>query len=137
MQKTPVSFHGHLTGLPMGQHLHHSLGDDYVALALTSIGGHTADMRPDENARFGFAVENTKLEPPEQGSAEAAFADAGLGLSLADLRRARRDIPGDAGLAPGPDRIRIQSAYLHTPVLEAFDAILNVPASTVADGLSS
>ncbi|MEN3536717.1 erythromycin esterase family protein [Microbispora sp. ZYX-F-249] len=135
IQKTPVSFHGHLTGLPMGQHLHRSLGDDYVALALTSIAGHTADMRPDENARFGFTVENTELEPPEQGSVEAAFADAGLGLGLADLRRARPGIPGDAGLAPGPDRIRIQSAYLHTPVLEAFDAILNVPASTVADGL--
>ncbi|MGO4750823.1 hypothetical protein AB4212_19755, partial [Streptomyces sp. 2MCAF27] len=29
---------------------------------------------------------------------------------------------------------RIQSAYLHTPILEAFDAILNTPTSTVAGG---
>lgn len=124
IQKTPVSFDGRLVGLPMGQHLHESLGDDYVALALTSITGHTADMRPDENARFGFAIDTTALEPPEKGSVEAAFAGAGLGLSLADLRRAHRD-------DPGPDRTRIQSAYLHTPVLDAFDGVLNVPTSSV------
>ncbi|MGP4099040.1 erythromycin esterase family protein [Nonomuraea sp. KM90] len=126
IQKTPVSFDGHLTGLPMGQHLHNRLGDDYVALALTSITGRTADMRPDENARFGFAIDDTALQPPEQGSIEAAFADAGLGLSIGDLRRAPREVPG-------PDRYRIQSAYLHTPILDAFDAVLTTPASTVAD----
>ncbi|MEV4381110.1 erythromycin esterase family protein [Streptosporangium sp. NPDC049644] len=125
IQKTPISFDGHLTGLPMGQHLHNSLGDDYVALALTSPAGHTADMRPDENARFGFAIDNTVLQPPEPGSIEAAFAEAGLGLSIADLRQAHE--------TTGPDRIRIQSAYVHTPVLEAFDGILNTPTSTVAD----
>jgi erythromycin esterase len=126
IQKTPVSFNGHLTGLPMGQHLHNSLNDDYVAIALTSITGHTADMRPDENARFGFAIDDTSLRPPEPGSVEAAFADADLGLSIADLRQAHREIPG-------PDRIRIQSAYLHTPVLDAFDGVLSTPTSTVAD----
>ncbi|MFB9675708.1 erythromycin esterase family protein [Streptosporangium vulgare] len=124
IQKTPVSFSGRLTGLPMGQHLHNALGGDYLALALTSIAGHTADMRPDENARFGFTIHNTPLQPPEPGSIEAAFADAGLGLSIADLRQARHE---------SPDRIRIQSAYLHTPILDAFDAILSIPASTVAD----
>ncbi|MEV4085991.1 hypothetical protein ACGFJC_51440 [Nonomuraea fuscirosea] len=48
----------------------------------------------------------------------------GLGLSIADLRQAR-------GMT-GPDRIRIQSVYVHTLVLEAFDGILNIPTSTVA-----
>ncbi|MFD2765450.1 erythromycin esterase family protein [Micromonospora eburnea] len=132
IQKTPVSFDGHLTGLPMGQHLHNFLGDDYVALALSSIAGHTADMRPDENARFGFAIDNNELPPPEPGSIEAAFADAGLGLSIADLRQARTGAAGDIEPFPGPDRIRIQSAYVHTPVLDAFDGILNTPTSTVA-----
>ncbi|MGI5203947.1 erythromycin esterase family protein [Spirillospora sp. CA-108201] len=129
IQKTPVSFNGHLTGLPMGQHLHDALGDDYVALALTSVTGHTADMRPDEEARFGFTVHATALQPPEQGSIEAAFADAGLGPSITDLRQARAQ-------GPGPDRIRIQSAYVETPVLDAFDAVITTPASTVADGLA-
>ncbi|GAA4382133.1 erythromycin esterase family protein [Actinomadura verrucosospora] len=127
IQKTPVSFDGHLTGLPMGQHLRDALGDDYVALALTSVAGHTADMRPDESARFGFAVDATPLQPPEPNSIEAAFADAGLGLSIADLNRVRARGSG------GPDRIRIQSAYLETPVLDAFDAVITTPTSTVAD----
>ncbi|XVQ15523.1 erythromycin esterase family protein [Spirillospora sp. CA-255316] len=137
IQKVPISFNGNLTGLPMGQHLRRVLGDEYFALGLTSTTGHTADMRPDENARFGFAIDDTALEAPEPGSVEAAFADAGLGLSIADLRRARQEVPGDAGLALGPDRIRIQSAYLHTPVLDAFDGILNTPTSTVADDVEN
>ncbi|AJT69870.1 hypothetical protein T261_8276 [Streptomyces lydicus] len=135
IQKTPISFNGHLTGLPMGQHLHRALGDDYFALGLTSTTGHTADMPRDENTRFGFTIDATALEAPEPGSIEAAFADAELGLSIADLRQAHPDARDDAGQAPGPDRIRIQSAYLHTPVLEAFDAVLHTPTSTVADDL--
>ncbi|MFF4159750.1 hypothetical protein [Streptomyces sp. NPDC001678] len=68
---------------------------------------------------------------------EAAFADAELGLGIADLHQARpQEAHGNADPAPGPDRIRIQSAYLHTPVLEAFDA-LHTPTSTVADNLEN
>ncbi|MFH8342821.1 erythromycin esterase family protein [Streptomyces sp. AM6-12] len=134
IQRTPVSFDGWLTGLPMGHHLHHALGDDYVAVGMVSTTGHTADMPRDENTPFGFTIDATALEPAEPGSVEAAFADAGLGLSVADLRRARPQAGReDSGPASGPDRIRIQSAYLHTPVLEAFDAVLHTPTSTVAD----
>jgi erythromycin esterase len=137
IQKSPVSFDGHLTTLPMGQHLHRVLGDEYFALGLTSTAGHTAEMRRDENTRFGFVVEDTALEPPEPGSIEAAFADADLGLGIADLRRAHREPADGAGRAPspGPDRIRLQSAYLHVPVLDAFDGILNTSTSTVADDI--
>ncbi|MGY0064629.1 erythromycin esterase family protein [Streptomyces sp. LZ34] len=132
IQKTPISFDGRLTGLPMGQHLHRLLGDEYIALGLTSTTGHTAEMHRDESAKFGFTVEETPLGPPEPGSVEAGFADAGLGLGLADLRRAHPAATGpETRLAAAPDRIRIQSSYLHTPVLEAFDAILNIPTSTV------
>lgn len=75
LQRTPIAFDGHLTGLPMGQHLHHALGDAYFALGLTSITGHTADMRRDETAPFGFTVHDTPLEPPAPGSVESAFAE--------------------------------------------------------------
>ncbi|MGW7521065.1 erythromycin esterase family protein [Streptomyces sp. NPDC054796] len=129
IMKEPVSFSGHLTGLPMGQHLHRALGDDYVALALTSVTGDTAEMRRDESARFGFVVEDTPLGDPEPGSIESAFAGAGLGLALADLRRAPEQVQDAA-----PDRIRIQGSYLHTPVLDAFDGVLAVPSSTVDEG---
>ncbi|GAA2682653.1 erythromycin esterase family protein [Streptomyces lunalinharesii] len=137
IQRTPVSFDGHLTGLPMGQHLHRALGAAYRPLALTSTTGHTADMPRDENARFGFTIDATPLGPAEPGSIEAAFTDAGLGLGLADLRPARPRSPGRTDLPPGPDRIRIQSAYLHTPVVEAFDAVLHTPTSTVTDTLDT
>lgn len=129
IQKEPVSFDGHLTGFPMGHYLHRALGDDYFALGLTSTEGHTADMRPDENAPFGFAVEPTPLQRPEQGSIEAAFTDADLGPCFVDLRRARREVTS----GPAPDRTRLQSAYLHVPVLDAFDAVLDTATSTVAD----
>lgn len=115
----------------LGQHLHSALGEGYFALGLTSITGHTAEMRRDEETRFGFAIDDTALQPPEPGSVETAFADADLGLGIADLRRARREVSGIAG----PDRIRLQSTYLHTPVLEAFDGILDTPRSTIADDL--
>ncbi|MGW2815624.1 erythromycin esterase family protein [Streptomyces sp. NPDC001415] len=131
IQKTPVSFNGHLTGLPMGQHLHRALGDEYFALGLTSTTGHTAEMPRDEKTPFGFTIASTALQPPEPGSIEAAFTDAGLGLGIADLRQARHEAPGSTG----PDRIRIQSTYIHTPVLDAFDSILNTPTSTVADDI--
>ncbi|RLU78191.1 erythromycin esterase [Streptomyces griseocarneus] len=125
IQRTPVSFDGRLTGLPMGHYLHHALGDDYVALGITSSAGRTAEMRLDESARFGFVVDDMALEPPERGSVEGAFDAAGVGLGIAGFR----SVPVDP--AAGPDRVRIQASYLHTPVLEAFDGVLHVPWSTV------
>ncbi|MEV5652985.1 erythromycin esterase family protein [Nocardia sp. NPDC052254] len=126
IQKAPVSFDGHLTGFPLGHYLDRALGEDYFALGLTSTRGTTADMLPDENAPFGFTVEPTPLRWPEPGSIEASFTDADVGPGLVDLRRARRHVTG------GPDRTRLQSAYLHVPVLDAFDGMLDTATSTVA-----
>ncbi|WP_033433810.1 erythromycin esterase family protein [Saccharothrix syringae] len=115
---------------PLARATTDALGDDYFALGLTSTTGRTAEMRRDGGTPFGFAIDGTPPGPPEPGSVEAAFADAGLGLHIADLRRARRELAG-----AGPDRIRMQSTYLHTPVLDAFDGILNTPTSTIAGDL--
>ncbi|MER7947555.1 erythromycin esterase family protein [Streptomyces sp. NPDC096079] len=134
IQRTPISFGGHLTGFPMGQHLGDALGDDYFALGLTSSGGHVAEMVRDERARLGFTVEHIALQPPEPGSVEAACGAAGLGLSVAGLRPART---ATAEPASAPDRIRLQSTFLHTPVLEAFDGVLHTPAATVADAVGA
>ncbi|MEV5598654.1 erythromycin esterase family protein [Streptomyces sp. NPDC052496] len=132
IQRTTVSFDGRLTALPMGLHLSHALGADYFALAMTSVGGRTGEMHLDEQSPFGFRVEDTALGVPEPGSIEAAVVDAGLDadISLAGLRGPRSTDGSD-----GPDRIRMQSGYLHTPVADAFDGILTVPASTVVDDL--
>ncbi|GAA2208245.1 hypothetical protein GCM10009850_037030 [Nonomuraea monospora] len=129
IQTAPISFGGHLTGLPMGRYLRSVLGPSYFALGLTSGGGHTAEMIRDEQARFGFTTADTPLAPPEPGSVEAAFVEAGLGLSLAGLRQ--------APTAAAPGRIRLQSTFLHTPVLDAFDGILHTPSSTVAHHLDT
>ncbi|MBV2366028.1 erythromycin esterase family protein [Streptomonospora nanhaiensis] len=137
IQKAPISFDGRLTGFPMGRHLREALGDDYFALGLTSVTGHTPEMRRDENARFGFVLDTTPLGPPEPGGVEAAFAEAGLGPGVADLRRIHASAGEGADPAPGPDRVRMQSTHLRTPVLEAFDGILCTPESTAADVLGA
>lgn len=127
IQKTPIAFDGQLTGLPMGQHLYDALGDSYFALGLTSVTGHTADMRRDEAAPFGFTVHDIPLEPPAPGSIEAAFAETGLGLAVAHLGQPQ------AKQLNTPDCIRLQGIYQHTPVIDAFDGILCTPASTTTD----
>ena len=126
IQTEPISFDGHLTTLPMGQHPRRALGGEYFALGLTSLAGDTAEMRRDEDAPFGFTVENAPLAAPEPGSVEAAFASAGHDFALADLRRTPR---------PGPDRVRMHGSYLHTSVADAYDGILTAPRSTVSAGV--
>jgi erythromycin esterase len=129
IQRTPVVYDGELQVLPMGLHLDRLLGDDYVAVALTSGGGRTAALYPDADVGpYGFRVEDTALESPEPGSIEAALADAGVRLGLADLRAARGD-------GAGPDRIRLDSGYLSMPVADAFDAVVHVPETDLAAGL--
>lgn len=134
IQKTPVTFGGHLYAHPMGQHLRRQLGDAYLALAVTSTADHTAEMRLDESVPVGFTVGDVPLAPPEPGSVEAAITAAGLarGHSLIDLRKAPRPGQDDGETI---DRIRSQSAYMHTPVHDAFDAVLTIPTVTVDEDL--
>ncbi len=126
IQKHPVSYDGVLTSLPMGQHLHRMLGEDYVAVALTSTADHTVEMYPDEDAEFGFTIGEAALGAPEPGSIEAAALDAGIDLGLVDLRHGDRvrELTG----------IRSQSATMNVPVADAFDAALIVPTATRQEG---
>ena len=129
VQRTPVVYGGELQVLPMGLHLDRMLGEDYVAIGLTSGGGRTAGLYPDADVGpYGFRVEDTALEPPHPTSIEAALAAAGVGLGLADLRPAR-------GTENAPDRIRLDSDYLTTPVVDAFDAVVHIPESHLAADL--
>lgn len=53
-----------------------------------------------------------------------------------DLRRAAGDWTPDRPDDPDhPDRIRLQGTYMRTPVIDAFDAVLTTPASTVTTDL--
>lgn len=128
IQKTPASFGGALTALPMGHHLQRMLGEDYCSVAVTHTTDHVPEMYPDESARVGFTLADAQLEPAEFGSVEAALIDAGLGdgITLTDLRRSPRDVHG----VPLLNRIRSQSSSLCAPIPEAFDAVLAVPTVT-------
>jgi erythromycin esterase len=125
IQKTPVSFGGQLTALPMGHYLARALGDDYRAVALTHTADHVPEMVLDETGEVGFTVADTALQPAEPGSVEGALIDAVLDdrITLTGLR-------GEVAF----DRIRSQSATLETPVADAFDAVLNSPTVTRSPG---
>ena len=125
IQKTPIVYEG-LRELPMGQRLAQALGEGYVSLGVTSAGGETAGLHPDEDAVHGFRVERAVLEPPAEGGIEAALAAAGVDLGFAGFHGAPRG-------AEDPARIRFDTAYLETSVLDAHDGVFHLPVSTVAD----
>ncbi|HIW90594.1 MAG TPA: erythromycin esterase family protein [Candidatus Corynebacterium avicola] len=136
IQRTPVVYEGELQVYPMGYHLGRDLGDEYVSVGVTSSTGTTAALEPDGSAEpYGFRVDALQLEEPEDGSVEAAFTDSGADLSLAVLRGFREGENGEGSHAALPDRVRMDSDYIHTPVIEAFDAMVHVPTSTVAEDL--
>ncbi|MET7332912.1 erythromycin esterase family protein [Nonomuraea sp. NPDC005650] len=122
LQKTPVTFDGHLAGLPMGHYLGRDLGPRYRAVALTHTDGRVPEMIvPVEGSPVGFGLDLVSLDAPAPGSVEGALLDAGLGgaVTLTDLRS-----------CPPLDRIRSQSAGVDTPLHEAFDAVLCTPTAT-------
>ena len=100
---------------------------DGSGLAVTSTANHAPEMYLDETAPVGFRVRDTPLGPPEAGSVEAAALAAGLEIALIDLRAAGQELSE----RQAPDRIRSQSAYVHTPLLQAFDGVLVVPTATI------
>ncbi|MER6002503.1 erythromycin esterase family protein [Nonomuraea angiospora] len=122
IQKTPVTFGGHLAGLPMGHYLARDLGPRYRAVALTHTAGQVPEMIvPAEGSPVGFTLDVVSLDAPAPGSVEGALADAGLGgaVTLTDLRT-----------GPPLDRIRSQSATVDTPLHQAFDAVVCTPTAT-------
>jgi erythromycin esterase len=129
IQKTPLSFDGDLTALPMGQHLQRMLGSDYRAVAVTHTADHVPEMYPDASTEIGFSLAEAALEHPQPGSVEAALTEAGLGaaISLTDLRGSPHDSHG----VPLLNQIRTQSSVLHTTLPAAFDAVLSVPTATL------
>lgn len=107
-----------LTSPSAGTHLAAEHGDDYFALALTAVAGKTTGLKPDLAARLGFTVYEQELEAPPAGSAEAE------GPGLVDLR-------GKRGTA-GPQSIRHAHLFNPVDVVNAFDALVCFPESTVS-----
>ncbi|GAA1654231.1 erythromycin esterase family protein [Actinoplanes couchii] len=121
IQRTPV----HTPVFPLsaaGHHLATRLGPEYVAVGVTCTGGRTVTHRADPGAPGGVAIIGADLAAPEAGSIEAALP---VKLCAVDLRPARA-----AGVTKGPDRIRIIDRYQQSPIIDAFDLVINIPEVT-------
>ncbi|GAA1306205.1 erythromycin esterase family protein [Pseudonocardia xinjiangensis] len=115
IQRAPFTMPGFELSVA-GTHLAYRLGDAYVAVAVTSTGGTTTTRRANPVAPGGVEIAGAELGPPADGSIEAVLS----GLSVVDLRGAR-------GRVAGPDSIRVMDIYQPTPVLDAFDLVVNIP----------
>ncbi|WP_414942096.1 erythromycin esterase family protein [Amycolatopsis sp. cmx-11-51] len=123
LQRVPFSPFPGLTSPSAGTHLAAEFGDDYFALALTAVEGETTGLKPDPAARLGFTVYRQELDAPADGSVEAE------GPGLMDLR-ARRG-------TEGPQSIRHAHMFNPVDVVNAFDALVCFPESTVSGHLTS
>lgn len=123
IQKTPLSFSGELTAVPMGQHLAHR--EDYRAIGLTHLGLSVPEMQyPSPRSPLGFSVEPVSADVIQKDSVEKLFLDAGAVTAPCVLL---------ADEVIGAKRMRSQSASVQTNINEAFDAIVCVPGATPAD----
>ncbi|AGM08694.1 erythromycin esterase family protein [Amycolatopsis keratiniphila] len=118
LQRVPFSPFPGLTSPSAGTHLAAEFGADYFALGLTAVEGETTGLKPDATARLGFTVYRQDLEAPVDGSVETE------GPGLVDLR-ARRG-------TEGPQSIRHAHLFNPVDVVEAFDALVCLPKSTVS-----
>lgn len=115
---------------PMGRFLSHELGDDYRVIGTCSTAPLATEMVP-ADSELGFASVLLDLPPAEPGTVERDLIDAGLTEhpTLIDLRPAR-------GLPDVPHLIRSQSGHLEGPVVDGFDALINLPVITKQAGLA-
>lgn len=124
IQRTPVRTPAFSLSA-MGHHLANRLGDEYLAIAVTSTAGRTVTRRPNPDRPGGVEIAGTDLAPAREGSVEAAFAP-GSGSRAVDLRGAR-------GRLAGPDRIRVMDTYQEVRLLDAYDLVVNVPVTSTTE----
>ncbi|MGK3204831.1 erythromycin esterase family protein [Amycolatopsis sp. MEPSY49] len=74
LQRVPFSPMPGMTAPSAGTHLAAELGDRYFALALTAVSGTTTGLAPDDAFPLGFRMFEQALDPPAEGSVEAALA---------------------------------------------------------------
>ncbi|WP_114750940.1 erythromycin esterase family protein [Pleomorphovibrio marinus] len=127
IQKTPFYYEGFLSCFPMGQRLKYALGNDYMALGMTSYAGNTAALYPEKDSKFGFRVDNFQLEQAKEGSVEKALKDAGVTNAFVSFKDFRGDDPSI------PNLIRFDTIYTETNLKEAFDGVFQMEKSTVSE----
>ncbi|MFJ7218302.1 erythromycin esterase family protein [Amycolatopsis sp. NPDC098790] len=108
LQRVPFSPMPGMTAPSAGTLLAAELGDRYFALALTAVSGTTTGLAPDEAFPLGFRMFEQALDPPADGSVEAALA------SRAPCVVAR----------PAASSIRHAHMAVSVDVASAFDAVV-------------
>ncbi|ARF58309.1 erythromycin esterase family protein [Streptomyces gilvosporeus] len=129
IQRTANPEGGPLARVPMGHPLAQELGADYVSVALTSGGGRTVTNVPDPAHPAGMRQSPADAPEPTPDSVEALFTgvpEAPALLPTHPLREhARRH-----GL-PEPKQIRMDDGFLPVAALDAYDAVVSVPHTTL------
>ncbi|ALL79807.1 hypothetical protein AD006_28850 (plasmid) [Pseudonocardia sp. EC080610-09] len=131
LQRVPFTFLPGVTAPSAGTYLADELGEDYVVIGLTALGGTTTGLALDSTQRHGIALHTEPLPDQAPGSIERAVVDAGHGERpvLLDLRTARG--------ATGPTAIRHATAHIAVDVLAGYDALYCLPQQHPADFVPS
>ncbi|MEV0705545.1 erythromycin esterase family protein [Saccharopolyspora sp. NPDC050389] len=122
LRRTPIAHEGAFGLFPAGYHLAEALGDDYVAIAATSIGGRAVQGRLNLDHPDGVETREVPLPLLEPGCIETAFT-GDAPLTIAELRP---EIEG----ADAYRRIRTEGGFMEAPIFKAFNAIACVPTTT-------
>jgi erythromycin esterase len=130
VQRTPFSAPPYVPDpmTTLGGHLADRLGSEYVAIG-TAFGHGEAwphQPRPDDAPGHSHPFIQT-LAPADPASADAAFAGAGIGDSLIDLRTAT---PGAAAGLDATAGLRNGDVLQPLPIRRAFDAIVYIDEVT-------
>jgi erythromycin esterase len=128
IRRTPVTHEGPPGLFPAGYHLAESLGDDYLAIAVTSGHGRTARGQLDPRQPTGFEFRDLPLSTPPDGSIETACTTRAA-LTIADLRAARTEVADTDSF----QRLRMENYFTDTPIFDSFDAIAHIPHSSTTE----
>ncbi|MGW2892251.1 erythromycin esterase family protein [Streptomyces griseoruber] len=118
-----------LPRIPMGHVLAQALGADYVSVALTSSGGRTVQNVPDPTHPAGMRQAATDAPEAPHDSVEALFSQVPEAPALVDVA-ALRAHARNHGLQE-PTLMRMDDGFLPVPALDAYDAVVNVPRTTL------
>ncbi|GAB7035692.1 erythromycin esterase family protein [Streptomyces sp. NPDC021749] len=135
IQRTANPAGSPLARTPMGHALARELGADYVSMALTSGGGRTVANVPDPAHPAGMRQSATDAPPATPDSVEALFAGVPEAPALVDTRALRAHARQHD--LPEPSSIRMDDGFLPVPALDAYDAVLSVPRTTLTADLAA
>lgn len=123
-----------LPRVPMGHALAQQLGKDYVSVAMTSGGGRTVTNVPDPAHPAGMRQCATDAPAAPPDSVEALFEGIPTAPTMINTR-ALRAHARQHGL-PEPTQIRMDDGFLPVPALDAYDAVVCVPRTTLSADLT-